>query len=1238
MKFDKNKGLKVVFFLILFASAACRNKQQEHELPLENSERKELTTKPLNFEKKQAVKWTTKPFPGLNSFPLKQFSLKNIPSKPFTTGGEVYAGKPSGEEPIRLDYRDTSSDLKSIPAKPLSFKVTLLPAPNRIKAMPPKGTQGSFRGILSYGQDEGLVGSIIIFSRCDRYGLLWIGTEKGLCVYDGENFEVFNLGPGMENMITNLLEDKNGAMWIGNYQGKVFLLDRRSRVLKQAEDPDPSPAIILGMVEDDEGKIWITSSNGKLSIIDPSDNTIRILNKKGELNNDVTSRITRDRYNRVWVNNSGRASVWDLKNHTIRHIDKIRGNETILSALEDNTGTMWISTSKATLYKISRDGHFAIPSGVHFKYPVYTLAKDKKGNIWAGCDSGRIYVYNPSRQTVEFMRIDVPTRVFDFTEDRQGQVWISLAGTGGGYLIKRNEGKAGNFGRMQGMTDNNVWGLLEDKKGNIWMGTYNGIDIYDPAHEQIRHLGTEQGLKQLRQVRLLQVNDEVWTGSDSVINIINTDKGTIRTLGRSAGLDMRFLSYLQKDSHGRIWAASFDGRLRIIDLHSNTVSFFDNPNPDSAVSFIKEDSSGFIWIGIRDYGIYVLDPDLKHMRQATVAGGLASGNVTDWVEDDSKNIWLSTENGIQRINAGLKTSVILGTDEGLPKKESYSIARRGKLIYAGTSDGLAVIGPVPPAGKKSLWPVRVYKKSQGLAYLDFNQGTMMFTRKGKLYAGVEQTLLVMEEPGIDTVVPSPFITGIDILGESASFLPRDLPEDAKTQDTLRKADTGSVHTPKDKMASRSDALRKRHIVWKDVQGPFNMPEGLVLPYNQNYLTFHFTGSQLSNPDNVRYRYILEGVDKVWSQVSDQNVSDNYRDLPPGKYVFKVAAKGFNNLWSAPYSLHFSISPPWWKTWWAFGFYLLLLAGAIRAFIIYRSRQLQAENRLLEEKVAQRTEELNMSLKNLQATQSQLITAEKMASLGELTAGVAHEIQNPLNFVNNFAEVSIELASELKEEIEKLSSEAVKDNLLDLTDDLIQNQQKINYHGKRADSIVKSMLQHSRASSDKKELVDINALADEYLRLAYHGMRAKDKSFNAELVTHFDESLPLVSIVPQEIGRVLLNLLTNAFYATLQKKKTADEKYKPEVSISTLLKGSTVEITVKDNGTGIPDVIKGKILQPFFTTKPTGEGTGLGLSLSYDIVVKGHNGSININSAEGEFSEFIITLPVHAHDNFITNQK
>ncbi len=402
----------------------------------------------------------------------------------------------------------------------------------------------------------------------------------------------------------------------------------------------------------------------------------------------------------------------------------------------------------------------------------------------------------------------------------------------------------------------------------------------------------------------------------------------------------------------------------------------------------------------------------------------------------------------------------------------------------------------------------------------------------------------------------------------------------------------------------------------------------ALPYKQNSLRFMYAATSYDNPSANQYQYFLQGFDKDWSGWTAETKKD-YTNLPEGSYQFHVRAKNIYKQISVEAIYSFEVLPPWWRTWWAYTLYAISFITALSLIIRWRISTIHKEKMVLENKVTERTAELKKekekvesTLSELKATQAQLIQSEKMASLGELTAGIAHEIQNPLNFVNNFSEVNKEMIDELQIELKSGNvNEAIA-----ISNDIKENSEKINHHGKRADAIVKGMLQHSIRNTGQKELTDINALGDEYLRLSYHGLRAKDKSFNADFKTDFDESIGKINIIPQDIGRVVLNLLTNAFYAVNEKKKMNIEGYEPTVLIHTKKIKDKIEIGVNDNGNGIPSSIKEKIFQPFFTTKPTGQGTGLGLSLSYDII-KAQGGEIKVETKEREGTTFKIILPI-----------
>jgi signal transduction histidine kinase len=408
----------------------------------------------------------------------------------------------------------------------------------------------------------------------------------------------------------------------------------------------------------------------------------------------------------------------------------------------------------------------------------------------------------------------------------------------------------------------------------------------------------------------------------------------------------------------------------------------------------------------------------------------------------------------------------------------------------------------------------------------------------------------------------------------------------------------------------------------------NESKKIILNYDENYFSFEFASLSFSNSDKNQYAYKLEGVDKYWVNSGTRHYA-GYTDIGPGKYTFRVKATNSDGVWNEEgVSMIVIIRPPWWRTWWAYTLYsLLILTGVYAVYRFQRQRLILKEREKARAKELAQAKEIEKAYHELRSTQAQLIQSEKMASLGELTAGIAHEIQNPLNFVNNFSEINAELIEELKNEKAKNKSERDEQLEDEILNDIAENERKISHHGKRADAIVKGMLQHSRSSSGIKEPTDINALADEYLRLAYHGLRAKDKDFNATMQTDFDENIGSINIIPQDIGRVILNLITNAFYAVTEKKKQLGEAYEPIVSVSTKKIANKIEIKVKDNGNGIPQKVLDKIFQPFFTTKPTGQGTGLGLSLSYDIV-KAHGGEIRVDTKEGESSVFIIYLPLN----------
>ncbi|MDX1618303.1 MAG: ATP-binding protein, partial [Balneolaceae bacterium] len=422
------------------------------------------------------------------------------------------------------------------------------------------------------------------------------------------------------------------------------------------------------------------------------------------------------------------------------------------------------------------------------------------------------------------------------------------------------------------------------------------------------------------------------------------------------------------------------------------------------------------------------------------------------------------------------------------------------------------------------------------------------------------------------------------------------------------------------------------------------PEGLLkaplydtkeirLTSEQSDFTFGYTAFSYRNPQEIQYRYMLENHDPEWVRARKQR-SARYSRVPPGSYTFRVQAVDSRGFESEIASIGVTILPPWWRTWWAYGMYVLIFASGVfvvdriqRRRLIRKERE-KARERELEQarKIEQAYRELEEAHNTLKRAQDQLIQQEKLASLGQLTAGIAHEIKNPLNFVNNFSDVSVELIAEARDEVAGNSGDGrpQTDELLAILDDVEANLRKIHEHGSRADRIVKSMLEHSRGGSGKRQPTDLNALIREYCNLSFHGMRASPYRIDVDIELQLDEDLDKLVLNPEEMSRVFINLFNNAFDAMWQKQQE-NKEYEPRITVRTLKQNGAVRVEVEDNGPGIPDKIREKILQPFFTTKRGTEGTGLGLSICNDIL-KAHGGSIHIESRVGEFTKFIITIP------------
>jgi len=1091
----------------------------------------------------------------------------------------------------------------------------------------------------------------------DQQGFIWLATLNGLYRYDGKNYITYNHNPNDSNSIAgnailSICVAKNGIIWLGLQEQGLNRFDPATKSFTHFSFDSKNSGNIQGntitsLLEDKDENLWIGTLDG-LHMLQPETETfITYQSEPGDsssLSNNQISTLYEDKQGTLWVGtgplwaNKGTQKVGGL-NRFIPESKSFKRymhnpndsnsliNNSIKAISEDSNGNFWIGTMDSGLHTMDRKtGKFtryiynplqpenlsAPPNRSRRKTDwINFIHEDISGALWIGTYVSGLTRYNPeTKKAIHYSaRSDNPlgliTNYFwDAFTSMEGELWISSGWLGTLFCY---DPLSIHFDFYP--TDTIPWGFTEDNSGNMWINTLGCLRIYENFEEGKRNTDLEA------QIRSMVKNDfnyyahqgkngDMLLFGDDKLHRLNLQTGNLSTYPYTGSDSLNipnlgFVSCLLEDKDGLLWIGFRDGvgGLNRLDPKTGIITRYrKKPNGISSISSqnitsICEDSAGNIWIGTNSFGINKLDKNnrtfkryLAGIHQGVLVNSAPLNTVYDILEDNKRKLWIGTNRGLYYYNSE--------QDDFVPYLDTIT----GKKFPSPLFD-------IEQDKQKNLW--LLFK--DGFHKLDSN-GVYLST-----YA---------QESGV-TMNGQVFDIETD---KSGRFYWRDPKGFHSFNPNKLKTNT---HPPQISLSNLS--FFEENVSVSAITGSLNQGKNVILEHKQNSFSIEYSVLHYTNPSQNTSSYKLENYDNIWHQSGKKNLASYYK-VPPGKYVFRVKAASSSGVRNEKV-INIIIHPPWWRTWLAYIIYFMVFTLLVwYVYSFQRKRLIQAERLKSQQKELKQAKEIEKAYTELKATQSQLIQSEKMASLGELTAGIAHEIQNPLNFVNNFSEVSKELIVEMKEEINNKNFEEVEE----ISQDIDNNLEKIYHHGKRAEAIVKGMLQHSRTSSGERELTDINALADEYLRLSYHGLRAKDKSFNADFKTEFDESLPKINIIPQDIGRVLLNLINNAFYAVSKarssKLEAGSKNYKPEVSVSTKKTDETIEIRVSDNGPGIPPEIKDKIFQPFFTTKPTGSGTGLGLSLSYDIV-KAHGGEIKVESlsadeagTESIGTEFLITIP------------
>jgi len=1061
----------------------------------------------------------------------------------------------------------------------------------------------------------------------DNTGFLWFGTEDGLNRYNGYDVDIFKHDPSDARTISHsnircIFEDGQGILWIGTDDGLNSFERSTEKFIHYQNDSKNSNSIssnvISGITEDKNGVLWIGTNNG-LNRYDPSTKKWSVFQhgqRSASLSNNNISCIAIDKEGMVWIGtNGGGLNKFDNGNFTVYKNDPANerslSENTITAIYPDKSGDIWIGTVNEGLNKLDKSsGGF-----IHFKNnpadetsisqnSVFSLCEDSQGILWAGTLGGGLNGLNKSTGKFMLYKNDVQNpssisnnSIWSLYQDRAGALWI---GTREGVNIldkrmKRFETLLPNANS----TNNNIYSICEDEQGTLWFGILGeGLVSIEKNGTRKIYQNNPSDVNSIISNNVFSLCEDkeglIWIGTYDGLDAYNRKSNKFTHYTNSEenkfSLSDNYVRALLADNTGTLWIGTYGGGLNSFDKPTGNFTSYkkdagQNSFNSNLVTCLFEDNSGVLYIGTFGDGLFTYNGDSKtftnYKNDPADAKSLSNNFIHCITSDRSGKIWIGTYGGgLNAFAANTKTFLRYTERDGLSNNVINGIVPdvNGHL-WLSTNKGLNkfIFSSDSARGKNN---VRTYDSQDG-AQNKYNEGAFFKSKNGKIFFGG--------------------VTGYN------AFFSEDIKDNPYQPPVV---------------ITRFYLFEKPH----SMDTMITSKRSVVLSYRQNFFSFEFAGLNYTYPEKNQYAYMMEGLDKTWNYCNNRRYAA-YTNIDPGEYTFRIIASNNDGVWNEQGTfLRITITPPFWKTWWFSLVAGIIVASSILFYIRFRTRTLTNQNIVLEQKVTQRTselkeknEELVKTMDHLKSTQDQLIHSEKMASLGQLTAGIAHEIQNPLNFVNNFSKVSVELLDDLKQ--------APAEEKMRITEDLKTNLEKISHHGERAERIVKGMLMHSRTGLSEKQPALLNKLIEDSLNLAYTGIRSNDNEFKCEVKTNFDTRITTLDIVPQDISRVMLNLINNAFYAMNEKRKKISEGYYPVLSLSTTLHKEDVSIKISDNGFGIPKEYKDKIFQPFFTTKPTGVGTGLGLSLSYDIITKRHGGKIKSESREGEGTDFIITLPL-----------
>jgi ligand-binding sensor domain-containing protein/signal transduction histidine kinase len=1055
-------------------------------------------------------------------------------------------------------------------------------------------------------------------------GFIWVATEEGLARFDGMGFTIFdrtNTPEFRHSFFVLAIQDSSGTMWFRPTFAAPGLYSYSNDKFTYVDTSNGLPSNNTSCVSmDSKGSAFFGTDKG---VAEFRGGTHRVYSRRDGLPSDSINAIVVDHDDVVWVGTT-RGLAW-IVNGVVTQLppalsDLRTASFGFMVGAVDHSNTVWLQTSNK-IVACSKDRLLQFDTKtVSTARAIFQVKEDRRGTLWFMTTNGLTSYSNGKFTTSHLSTTPGGDIINAIAEDRSGALWVA---TNFG-LVRVVDSHIEHFTKADGLTDNQVFDVLVDREGTVWTGTSAG------------------GVNRFRDEKFVTYTSRDGASYDMVMCVTEDSKGnvyfgapygsvnklandTVSVLNPKIEPAISGVRAVWADNDGTLWLGSFLGLYSMKDGRATAYSHLVNGRPDLLATSILRARDGTLYIGDRNK----LRKFVNHRFE--LVGALWADSTSDYQinelhEDRSGRIWIATGSGTWWYEHG--SFHLTGADEGIPHEwmQGFHEDSSGTFWFGIFGQGLfrfrngKCTSITPLQGFFDYTVYSVLEDDNGYLWMSSNKGVWR-VRKSE----VNDVMDGKAERVHCTVYGT--ADGMQVQECNGGYSP-----------PAWKLHDGRLCFPTVKgLAIVNPAVIRINevpppVVIEEflVEGQRSSTTGqLTVPAGKNRFEFHYAGLSFVGSKDVRYKYQLVGQDKDWIDAGNRR-EVSYTNLSPGEYTFRVIAANADGIWNTTgASVRFILQPHFYETTWFIGLCILFFLTSGPLFYWNRMRAMKSRREELERTVQERTGELQQTVANLRDTQNQLILSEKMASLGQLTAGIAHEIKNPLNFITNFSVLSKDLTADLRKELaaerEKVDPKRAEE-IDALLGDLEQNVVKINEHGKRADSIVRGMLLHSRGKAGERQSTDLNALLAEYTNLAYHGMRAQDQSFNVKIETNLDSAVGMIEIVPQDLSRAFLNIVNNACYAANDKRKSAGPDFMPAVRVASKNLPGKVEIRIRDNGNGIPASVREKIFNPFFTTKPAGVGTGLGLSLTYDIITQEHKGTIAVETKEGQFTEFILTIP------------